>query len=249
MKPKLDRSVLTFDSLDTAEKITGKSYTKDKTTMNLGFVLHLESAAARERILSEAGDTSMRSKLADYLRIAKSAGFEMVLEHDIVVPAEFKKSYEGEKVNRHYIMWHPEYSILLNFDSYNGNKSINGGSFYYAWRPKDPAARGEWRDCLSSGGMCQDPQDEDANVWVGSHDCREALRFNIMELAKHGTFLKQWPKYPHLWLMHYGDQRLPEELEKNHKAQSGHWDKVNRGYASRLPEHVQKAICFSQEVA
>ena len=247
MNPKAKRDMLKFDALGEAEKATGHSYKEDEPTMGLGFMLHIGHTATKQAMLESQDDTSMRTKIEDYIRIAKSIGFEMVLEHDIIIPKELKQEYDDEKkVNRHYIMWHPGYAILLTFDSYWGNKSINGSKFYYSWRPEKDL---NTYDYTSSGSMVQGPLGEDDRIWIGSHDGREALRFNISELAAHGEFVKQWPKYPSLWLMHYGDQRLPKELEDNHSAvfgRGGHWDQVNCGYAAQLPEHIQKAICFNR---
>ncbi len=238
MSPQDKRKMLNFDSLAEAEKATGESYKKDEHTQHFGFLLHLGKTATVKAVLEEDDDTTFATKVVDYLRIAKELGFEIVLEHDFIIPEELKKSYDDGKIDRHYIMWHPEYSVLLNFDTYGGNETVNGGNFYYAWKPKNMK---NWHDYTSSGGF------KPGDIWVGSHDCREALRFNFEELRDNGQFLKQWTEQPHLWLMHYGDQRIAKELEDDHSAlygPGGKWDKINKGYLDKLPAHVQKAICY-----
>lgn len=187
---------------------------------------------------SLVADTSMHTKLADYLFIAKNIGFEMVFEQDIFIPAELQRSYDK---NRHYIMWHPGYSILLSFDSYFNDTSVNSGNFYYAWKPN------HYPSCYDfiSSGIFRGKVGE-SMVWVGSHDCRKALCFNIETLAKKGEFLIQWPELPHLWLANYADYRIFDNLKDN---QSGeYWHEVNRSYLERLPEYVQRAICFKPNI-
>jgi hypothetical protein len=249
MKPEQYKQALNFDPLADAERVTGKSYKKDETTMHLGFLMHLQHTARKHAMLAEADDTSSRTPLEDYLRIAKEIGFETVLEHDIVIPENLKKDYDNNRVDRHYIMWHPQYSILLNFDSYTsygGNCTVNGGNFYYAWRPHDKDSYGSF---ISTGSFSKFAREVGDYIWVGSHDCREALRFKIAQLLEGGEFLTQWPEYGHPWLMHYGDQRIGDAQKETTPlyGSNGYWSQVNHDYASKLPEHVQKAICFTAE--
>jgi hypothetical protein len=247
MNPEQTRKVLNFDPLYFAERATGHSYKEDESTMGLGFLMHLRHTAEKSAMLEGVDDTTMRTKLVDYLRIAKEIGFVMVFEQDIVVPEELREDYDDGRKDRHYIMWHPQHSILLVFDSYSNNTTVNGGNFYYTWRPHN---MGDYHNYTSSGGFRKGPLREDDKVWVGSHDCREALRFHISELLTHGEFLSQWTEYPRPWLMHYGDQRLPKERKDDFNflhGPYGYWSQVNCGYASRLPEYVQKAICFNTD--
>lgn len=69
-------------------------------------------------------------------------------------------------------------------------------------------------------------------VWVGNHDCREALKFNINNLANNGTFLKEWKKQPFLWVLHYMDTR---DKNYNHK-------ELSRKRIEKFPEYVKKMI-------
>jgi len=46
------------------------------------------------------------------------------------------------------------------------------------------------------------------SIWCGDHDCREALKHNITQLAENGRFLKKWKETPFLWLLHHGDSKV-----------------------------------------
>lgn len=74
-------------------------------------------------------------------------------------------------------------------------------------------------------------------IWSGNHDCREALRFNISQLKKHGTFIPSWVQAPFLWLLHYRDTK---DEEYDYKA-------LNKERIALLPLHVQAAINYGEK--
>jgi len=69
-------------------------------------------------------------------------------------------------------------------------------------------------------------------IWVGNHDCREALKFNISELQKNGTFVKQWVDTPFLWLLHYMDT----------KSEGYDHEKITTERLNKLPKGVREAM-------
>lgn len=69
-------------------------------------------------------------------------------------------------------------------------------------------------------------------VWVGDHDCREALKMNVTNLIHNGVFLAKWKKSPFLWLLHYMDT----------KTEGYDYEKINAERIAMLPEYVRNAI-------
>ena len=69
-------------------------------------------------------------------------------------------------------------------------------------------------------------------IWQGSHDCREAIKFNISQLSENGEFIKKWPKTPFLWLLHYMDTKTDGY---DHK-------KITEGRLNKLPKYVIDCI-------
>ena len=76
-------------------------------------------------------------------------------------------------------------------------------------------------------------------VWSGDHDCREALKFNVGQLAENGEFLKQWIKCPFIWLLHYVDYK--------DKGFDGYdYVAINKERLSKLPKKIQKIINYQK---
>lgn len=69
-------------------------------------------------------------------------------------------------------------------------------------------------------------------VWVGNHDCREALKTNISNMFDNGTFLTKWKERPFLWLLNYMDTKTQGY---NHK-------QITNDRIAMLPNHVREAI-------
>lgn len=42
-------------------------------------------------------------------------------------------------------------------------------------------------------------------IWVGYHDCREAVKHNILMLSNNGTFVKNWKKCAFSWICNFAD--------------------------------------------
>jgi len=274
------KSVLKFDALSEAEKITGKSYKEDKETESLGFMMHIESSKIKNDMLSYMDDTCFSETESEYLRKVTEFGFELIKK------ISFKaKDWYDEKVNEHfYIMFHDEYSILLTWDTFRGDR--NGGNFYYNWIPnKDDTGhytssggyifhklngdRNNSFGCLFNSDLtphiicpvmaASEPQYKDydnydeyskinkkwyefvykpyiesrnlVTIYSGHHDCREALKFNINNLAQHGKFAKDWIEQPFLWLLHYGD-----------KSDSDNYKKINKKRINMLPDDIKNII-------
>lgn len=200
---------LNYDGLAEAERITGKSYKEDYITKFTGFDLHVRNVEAKRRMLESRKDSHYGTTLEEYTHIIQDLGFVLAL----VVP--FQKE---EKKETYQIWWQVE-GILLSFDTFCGDK-VNGGNYYYNWQPNIK----EYTDILSSGSW-------NNGIWIGSHDCREAIRFNIERLQQNGKFICPWIEHPFLWLCHYMDNRTQENYKK-----------INAVRIALLPEYIKRNI-------
>jgi hypothetical protein len=187
-KDALLTKALSFDALQEAEKLTEKSYKDDKSTMSIGMMLQIENSGRRAKMLADRDDTMFSETTAEYLRKVTDFGF--VQFHIEEFLSDSSNEMEGQ-----YFMFHPDYSILLIFDTFRGN--CNGGQFHYNWIPNDkykypPHFSGVWYDNKTGGRPAQDELPNEVLVAVGYTDCREAIKFNIQTMLETGTFVKKW---------------------------------------------------------
>lgn len=211
-------SILRFDPLDAAERLTGKS---SYETIAVGLVLAQQHAELKREVLTQRGDTTFNDTLPRYLSVIETAGFEKVLE----VP------FLDDSRETHYenalLIYARRDGLLLSFDTYFGNKSVNSGYLYYHWKPYQMPSRDNryYSSHTSSGGWHY-------GIWVGNADCREGLIYHIDRLAANGEFLPKWKEKPFLWLLHYMDAKQPNY---DYKA-------INAERIAMLPSWVQEMI-------
>lgn len=226
-------SILTFDPLQAAEDLTGRSMHDDDTVGMLGMLIAVKHNAVKNEQLVSMDDTTLQNDLDRYIRIITEMGFEQVLG----LPFDAPGWGESDPVRHEhlYIFAHRD-GLLLSFDTYNEIK-VNSGKVYYCWEPNDNIE--EAYRCTSSGGWYSfDPETRpsrhNADYWAGDHDAREALRHNINKLRAHGTFLPKWPvgNKLFLWLLHYRDTK---EDGYDYKA-------INQKRIAMLPDWVREMI-------
>lgn len=221
--------LLNFDALAEAEKIRGTSYKEDNATSMLGLALQFDKVQSLRAALDARDDTKLSETVSNYLRIAQSEGFEIVLQ------LPFTGRWRGgvERQETLYVLFNAKEGILLKFDTYN-SKDVNGGKFYYNWRP-NPGVE-TWR-VTSSGGWHGTGED---SYWVGDHDCREALRHHLAKLRQNGAFLTPWRDMPFLWLLHYMDTK---DAEGGSLLYNGYdYKAITAERIAMLPDFVQVAI-------
>lgn len=233
------RRLLKFDALTAAEDMTGISYKEDETTSTLGFLLHMDNTEKKAKALRDLDDTPFPCPLEDYERIVESEGFWKIYEESFI-----NSDNEDDKPDFFRIWWNELDGILLAYDTYWGGKSVNGGSFYYNWRPNDMKGRVRF---TSSGqfvhvsGERNYGAPDDEYVWAGSHDCREAFRMKVNDLRNNGTFVKPWLHNSIFYMIHYMDTKHID-YSKN----SAEWSKTARDKTSerylKLPESVRTVI-------
>lgn len=167
-------TMLAFDPLAEAEKMTGASYKEDEETLRAGMALHLLHNGFKKQALQAAGDTYWGITPADALSAMEAAGFVLVHSEPV-----------GDTGDVQRILVHPD-GLLIDFDSYYADTTINSGSVYYQWRPAvDGPDRWEF---TASGGFSR----TDESVWIGYHDIREGLFRKIQRLRENGEFVSPW---------------------------------------------------------
>lgn len=209
---------LHFDPLAEAERVTGSLYKGSMETIELGVMLMQTHGVKKKQMLEANDDTTLSNKLDRYLRIVGEEGFREILKVPFTSPSSQKKECL-------YVMYHDSDGILLVFDTYGGDH-VNGGKFYYNIR-LEPKASGHR---VTSSGSYR--QVGDGYVWVGDHDCREALRHHITQLRAHGEFVKEWVEQPFLWILHHGDTTF-EDYD---------YEMINSERIAMLPIEVQRSI-------
>lgn len=207
--------LLSFDPLDTAEKLTGVKSTSDpdNPATALGFYLMHGWSTKKNAALIACGDTTLLNKLDYYLGVIASIGFEKVLEDD----------FEGHGKPEKLFIFARRDGLLLRFDTF-GSDHVNAAEAYYNWQPNEADG---WPGLTSSGGFSRLT---DRPVWIGHHDAREALLHKINSLESGGKFVCPWIERPFLWLLNYG-----EKGESDYQA-------INTARIGRLPEWVQAIV-------
>lgn len=216
--PESIEQLMKFDPINEAEKFTGKR-TGDSLrdpTAALGFAINYKKAKQLQGLLMLQDDTHFRTEWKDFLRIAKSEGFE------IVHTEKFDGQYNDTKGEQFIIGWHPD-GILLCAETHMKNHVNRAEIYYYL--------DGESRPDCTGGG----PSGKEGDKWEISKDVREGLRHHLNSSRGKGKFLPQWPKQPFLWLLTYMDTKDPGF---DYKA-------ITKSRIEKLPKHVQDAICHS----
>lgn len=216
------KDLLNFDSLDTAERMTGRSYKEHEDVVGLGFLLLQDNSRQKEVLLRAIDDSLFSNKLSDYTRIIAAEGFEKVLE----IPFEVKESYDpAPRQEKFFVYWKACEGLFLCFDSFNGD-SVNGGHIYFNLEAPEYISY----DVPYSGGYMK--RDDGHKILVGDIDCREAIRTRLNGIREQGKFLPVWEEQKFMWLLHYGDTRN----------EGYDYKKINQERITQLPENVQKAI-------
>jgi len=231
--------LLNTDPIREFEKTTGHSYksnSKDEDMDMLGFHLFLNSM--KNEAVERAGDTTFSMSGEDYAANIMDFGFELIYREDFEGTQEFSEPVIYEDSLQVY--WHSD-GLLLYFDTYNGTR--NSGKVWYNWLP-DPES--EVGRCTSSGGYGQlesgDNWELDNLVWVGDHDCREAVRNNITRLRDNGTLLPVWEFQPScMWITHWGEKDLFNSYENIGEVGKAPTQRTEERI-SKFPQHVQNAI-------
>lgn len=217
------------DVLDEREK-RGESRSDFSTLADFMFQNQIKETA-----LKRTKDTYFGSSLAHHLEVFAELGFQKVYEESFLSFFENSKDKHEEK---QFMFWQADKGILLVFDTFSKQTTMNSGHFYYNLinkpnhKPEYVTSSGSWSHLGNSHSEYPKYPDYDMSelereaysrqveiwlekhrenvVWAGDHDAREAIKFNIRQLEKNYIFLPKWKKKPWLWLLHHMDVKGPD---------------------------------------
>lgn len=207
-------TLLNFDPLCEAERITGESYKDDSSTTAIGFLLMQINNAEKEEALKSINDTYWNCPINDFLDILTEEGFALILKEDI----------NDGSGNKFRIFWNN--GILVVFDSYYKDSVINGGHCYFSSEKKLYS-----RSVRLSGGWYGK---DDYDIFHYSFDIREGFRYKLNKIKNTAPILQEWFKGerdPFIWLVHY-----------NERGNNVDYDAIIRERYSRFPESVRNAM-------
>lgn len=207
------KAALSFDPIAVAEELTGKSTKDSDEPAWVGLGLQMGLNKHKEELLKLNDDTHFGITIPEFQRLLGRMRFTMILE-DAIPKGEYS---EGDFYR---IYWHEVDGILISFDSFNGDKCINGGNVYLCFRGP------RWNLPSCSHGNLEGDVD-----YVG-HDIREGLRHFLNAVRATGQIVPNWPRKPWLWLLHYMDTKTKDY---DH-------DSITMGRIKRLPKSVQERI-------
>lgn len=223
MKTEYDQLIsnaLRTDPIAEAEVLVGSEDKNDPVVNAVGFTLMRTNMADRDRLMKLTDDTTHSMELGEYLRVVSLEGFEPVLTIPFVGREQISEEFR--------VLFSPADCILLSFDTYGGDH-VNGGNFYYNWKPT--SAQTSFGPHLSSGSWTQVDSEW---IWAGYHDCREALRFHLRQLRTLGSFVNPWLVDERPWMCHY--------MDTDGGYQHGKYDPIIQERLAMLPDSVRKAI-------
>jgi len=181
------KDALSFDPLDTAEKITGLRCDEDQNTIGVGVALSTFNSDVKKSILVETKDTHFMMLFSEFLSVATDLGFKEILRDQI-----------QDSKDVFIIMYRP--GILLKCESYYDGSVVNSANMYLNYKGPN-----EGMFHYSGGYVC----DADGqSVWEASFDVREGLRFTINMMEEKGQILESWVERPFLWLLDYNHTKI-----------------------------------------
>jgi len=120
------------------------------------------------------------------------------------------------KESKHIKLFNEGFKTEYVIENYPNNAKWDGSyeDFRKEQDPIDEKQKGLTKKAFAEGKRC---------VWVGSHDCREAVITNLSAMKEKGVFLTKWVESPFLWLSHHGEtgngngleriKKLPKEVQ------------------------------------
>lgn len=261
------KQIQKMDPLDIAESITGHSYKEDHQTALLGLSLQMQKSALMDELMNNIDDTKFSETTEEYLRKVTDFGFEIVLVEEFD-----SKGWDEELIKeRLYILWHKEYSILLVFDTFIGNR--NGGKFYYNWSPNDVYNR---HNFTSSGRFEGFYWKSDFSEQLINPEESPKWEYKTQSWEEHNVLNKEWSlrnkiyiKQNDLRAIWVGDHDCRESLKNNissmaengiflkkwkkqpflwllhhgdTEVQGYDYQKINEERLNRLPDYVKQCI-------
>lgn len=220
------QAALAFDPLSEAVRLTGRpEWTPE--AIDLAGELGAEHRVKIAALLEEMADTTYSMRFDDYLRIARSAGFDRLLEEQL----------GAEHV---VVLGRSSDTILLVVDSYRGN--LNSATVQFRWAGEAFPAEGLVDADKVSYGK--------GSAWICSFDAREGLLARLAAVEQgDGAFLTHWWNRPP-GNVPGGEARLWREQDEAAARKQGiqrtelprHLEILSRSRASRLPPEWKRCL-------
>lgn len=188
-------ALLSFDPVKVVEEVTGLDSRTDEKAGLLVLGLAMHHGRAKDRLLTELGDTTLSNKTSTYVEIITNMGFEKCFEE------EFHRGSIHKCDDTLFAYIQKKFGLFLVFDTYT-RSNINGSHLFFCWK-RNPGEELVWPN--TGGGHYESESDPDWRksvgctlpsdaYWRGNMDGREALLHHITQLMEAGTLLSPWPK-------------------------------------------------------
>lgn len=209
--------------------------------------------AMQDDLLEVSGDTSIRTTVAQFVRIAEGLGFAVVHTEPFeavgpkyvpnpdprsgtacVAAGDDPASARAETTT---YLFDRARGALLVLQSYR-TTGINRARLYCNWapHPETPDAR--------PGGANHHARTEDGRAaYVVGADVREAFVRFVRDLERRGRFVPEWVDAPAFWFVTYMDERRLEALKDLRWAE---YDRLNAEYLGKLPDAVLHQMGFTR---
>lgn len=238
--------LLDFDALDSAEKVTGKSYKEDEGTSNLGLFLQISKSRILKDRLERMNDThfsmtwgQMRERILGGL-----FEFEEVWTNKFRgIDSSTNEPYGYEDTESLFVS--EKRGIIIFAESYSGGNSVNGGHCFMQYKVLDAEKNSKliW-DTISSGHMNED------GVVINSLDIREGLMYYLtkIDLMVEKEWQTPWAgsendRRP--WILNYDETKEPERLHGRGHHDHRLFQQMIRLKWSKMPQIAQEIIGYA----
>lgn len=194
-------SLLNFDGLNAAEKMSGKSYKEDEGTAMLGLFLGMTKNRQLADRLAKSRDTFVGITARDFLVRLKEEGFEIA------------RSYPVAERDTLYIHVKRDEGLVIIWETYRGEDSINSGNVLFNLQFRNPDEAHYITNV--SGGLARLGPNDKRKIFVGDYDIREALFYKLNEMRSVGDFLPLWVEKPWKKILSYADWKMEKKEDRD----------------------------------
>jgi hypothetical protein len=200
---------LNYDAISEAEKKSGVSYKESDAVGWMALRDLLSRNREKREMQNQANDTTFGMSMESYLDNLKDFGFEII----------YSKEFPSDNCEKdiHYILFHKEYGVLVNTDTYGVSRNSATAVFNFKITGVE-----NWNNLRHVGlSGCIDCHT--------SFDARESIRLKINSCLQNGKFTKEWDKKPSLWLL-------------NHKDSGNNHKEISKNIISQFPDDIKVMI-------